>query len=152
MISVARVINGTSKGIENAPVDMFPLGGHQPLIQVFRIPSLQVADPMNADIIEQKGNSWANARDGCKTFRFHHLVVLTLSISHAPYLSLRVYLAASVLSLKSPSLNSSHLSHFKPNFSSPISSSLILLRTDSSIAYRLRKELLKTNSLNLSML
>lgn len=81
MISVARVINGTSKGIENAPVDMFPLGRHQPLIQAFRIPSLQVADPMNADIIEQKGNSWANARDGCKTFRFHHLVVLTLELT-----------------------------------------------------------------------
>lgn len=80
-ISVASVINGTSKGIENAPVDMFPLSLHQPLIQVFGISSLQVANPMNADIIEQKGNSWANARDGCKTFRFHHLVALTLGIS-----------------------------------------------------------------------
>lgn len=79
--SVARVINGTSKGIKNAPVDMLPLGRHQPLIQVFGIPSFQVADPMNADSIEQKGNSWANARDGCKTSRFHHLVVLTLELN-----------------------------------------------------------------------
>jgi hypothetical protein len=81
VISVARVINGTSKGIENATVDMFPLGRHQTLVQVLRIPSLQVADPMNSDIIEQKGNFWANARDGCKTFRFHHPVVLKLELT-----------------------------------------------------------------------
>jgi hypothetical protein len=66
--------------------------------------------------------------------------------------SFRVHLSASALSLKSPSLNSSHLSHFKPNFSSAISSSLIRPKTDSSIAYRSRNELSKTNSLNLSML
>ena len=78
MISVASVIYGTSKGIENTPVDMFPLRLYQSLIQVFGIPSLQVANPINADIVEQKGNSWANARNGCKTFRFHHMVVLTV--------------------------------------------------------------------------
>lgn len=78
MISVASVINGTSKGIENAPVDMFPLSLYQSLIQVLGIPTLQVANPMNADIVEQKGNYRANARNGCKTFRFHHLIVLTV--------------------------------------------------------------------------
>jgi hypothetical protein len=45
---------------------------------VFGIPSLQVANPMNADIVEQKGNFWANAGNGCKISRFHHLVVLTV--------------------------------------------------------------------------
>jgi hypothetical protein len=75
VISVASVINGTSKGIENATVDMFPLGLYQSLVQVFGIFPLQVANPMNADIVEQKGNSWANTRNGCK-FRFHYLMVL----------------------------------------------------------------------------
>jgi hypothetical protein len=83
VFSVASVINGTSKGIKNAPVDMFPLGLYQLLIQLFRILSLQVANPINANIIEQKGNSWANAGDGCETFRFHHLVVLTLRLRGA---------------------------------------------------------------------
>ena len=78
MISVASVVNGTSKGIENAPVDVFPLNLYQSLIQVFRIPSLQVANPINADIVEQKGNSWANTRNGCETFQFHHLIVLSV--------------------------------------------------------------------------
>jgi hypothetical protein len=73
VIFVAGAINGTSKSIENAPVDIFPLSLYQFLIQVFGILSLQVANPMNANIVEQKGNFWANARNGCKTFRFHHL-------------------------------------------------------------------------------
>ena len=57
-----------------------------------------------------------------------------------------------LFSLKSPCLKKSHFSHFIPNASNSSSSAFILARVSSSISYRFRKELLKTNSLNLSIL
>lgn len=64
MLLVTSIIYGTSKGVENASVDMFPLCLYQSLIHGFGITTVEIANPMDADIIEQPGNSRTNAWNG----------------------------------------------------------------------------------------